>query len=108
MQPILIKNGEFIHYGLNNYTDNHRSYPYQYGNAVYYFSVHNVPKKSDDGFIFNNDQKLIVLLHPKGLISFKMTKMEDQWQPDASVLKTISPDILELIKQKLVFRLKIR
>ena len=108
MQPTLIKNGEFIHYGLYDYSDNHRSYPYQYENAVYYFSVHNVPKKKEDVFIFNTDQKLIVLLHPKGLLSFKMTKKDDQWQPEATISKTVSSGILELIKQKLIFRTRLR
>lgn len=108
MQPILINKGDIIHYGLNDYSDSHRKHLYQYDNEVYYFFIHNVPERKDDIFIFNTNQKLIVLLYPKGLISFKMSKVDDQWQPEPKIYKTVSTDILELIKQKLIFKPRFR
>ena len=47
---------------LNDYSKNDVKYIYRLGKDVYYFSIHDTPRKSDIGFDFNTDGKLINLI----------------------------------------------
>lgn len=84
---------------LNDYSNSFAMHLYRSDKNVYYFFIHDIPDKKD--FSFMTDQKLIVLLYSKGLISFKMTNSNNKWQPEPEVIKTVSKDIIKLIVQEL-------
>jgi len=86
---------------LNDYSKNDVKYVYKLGKDVYYFFIHDTPTKSDVGFDFNTNEKLIVLLYPKGLISFELIKVGDTWKPKSKLTPPVPNDILIMITQKI-------
>ncbi len=86
---------------LNDYSRNDVKYIYKLGKVVYYFCIHDTPKKDDFGFDFNTNEKLIVLLYPKGLISFEIVKVGDTWKPKTKLTPPVPNDILIMIIQKI-------
>jgi len=86
---------------LNDYSKNDVKYVYKLGKDVYYFCIHDTPKKIDVGFEFYTNEKLIVLLYPKGLISFEMIKVGDTWKAKTKLTPPIGSDILAMIIEKI-------
>ncbi len=86
---------------LNDFSKNDVKFIYKLEKDVYYFFIHDSPKKSDVGFDFNTNEKLIVLLYPKGLISFELIKVGDTWKPKSKLPQPVPNDILIMIIQKI-------
>ena len=86
---------------LNDYSKNDVKYIYKLGKDVYYFCIHDTPKKGDLGFDFATNEKLVVLLYPKGLISFGLIKVGDTWKPKTKLISQVPNDILIMIIQKI-------
>lgn len=101
MQPKIISKYH-ITVNLTDYSNNYSQKLYEYNGEVYYFIIHDHANRLADGLSFNPLEKLIVLLHPKGLKTFDLTYIKGKWKTSAESAKAIPKEILQLVINEVI------
>ena len=86
---------------LNNYSKNNTRKLYEYEGSVYYFDIHFLPVKREDGYLsFNYKQAKVVLLFQDKLIDFIIVFKQNKWAVESTGKIDIPKALLVLILEE--------